>query len=122
MLLFFGVYFLVTFPLGSSDGIYTAGRYCLWIALPIVTDYLLRIQFVNNLLIITGTTRNSEKNLVFTETQLTYTKKILICLLVFAGFYQLFYYPFFDRRSRIQMHYALKSKNLTGNLYHKGAR
>jgi hypothetical protein len=52
MLLFFGLFFLVTFPLGSSDGVFTAGRYCLWIALPVIVDYLLSIQSVKNVMVI----------------------------------------------------------------------
>jgi hypothetical protein len=120
MLLFFGLFFLITFPLGSSDGIYTAGRYCLWLALPIVTDYLLRIQFVNNLLMVNRDNRQFLKKIDFPADQLTYTKKLVIGLLVIAGLYHLFYYPFFDRRSRFQMHYALDAKNLTGIYTTKG--
>ena len=120
MLLFFGFFFMVTFPLGSSDGIYTAGRYCLWIALPIIADYLLGIRYVNNLLTVTRDKEESRKKVVFTESQLIIAKKILIYLLLIAGFYQLFYYPFFDRRNRIQMHYSLDSKNLSGIFTTKG--
>ncbi len=120
MLLFFGLFFLVTFPLGSSDGIYTAGRYCLWIALPIITDYLLSIAFVNNLLTVTRDNQEFRKKVVFTEGQLIITKKTVIYLLMIAGLYQLFYYPFFDRRSRIQMHYSLEAKNLSGIYTTKG--
>jgi hypothetical protein len=120
MLLFFGLFFLVTFPLGSSDGIYTAGRYCLWIALPVITDYLLSIQLVNNLFTVTRNNQEFRKKIAFTENQLIITKKTVICLLIIAGLYQLFYYPFFDRRSRIQMHYSLEGKNLSGIYTTKG--
>ena len=32
LLLVAGIYFMFSFPMGSSAAIYTAGRYCLWIA------------------------------------------------------------------------------------------
>jgi hypothetical protein len=120
VLQFFGVFFLITFPLGSSDGIYTAGRYCLWIALPVSIDYILKIQSLNNLLIVQRDKLEYQKNLFITSTQFRYTKKILISLLFFAGLYQLFFYPFFDRHNRIDMHFALQSSNLKGIYTSKG--
>lgn len=33
---------------------------------------------------------------------------------IFTGFYHAYYYPFFDRRNRTEMHYALQSDQLKG--------
>jgi len=120
MLLFFGLFFLVTFPLGSSDGVFTAGRYCLWIALPVIVDYLLSIRTVRNVLVIHRDKQEFQKKLWFTENQFATTKRTLVYLLLFAGLYQLYYYPFFDRRDRSEMHYALQSENLKGIYTTKG--
>jgi hypothetical protein len=60
------------------------------------------------------------KKIVFTKEQLGFTKKLIIGLLMIAGFYQLFCYPFFDRRSRFLMHYTLDSKKLYGIYTTKG--
>ncbi len=114
VLQFFGVFFLISFPLGSSDGIFTAGRYCLWIALPVSIDHILKIQSLNNLLIVQRDKLEYQKKLIITSIQFYYTKKILVSLLFFAGLYQLFYYPFFDRHNRIDMHFGLQSSNLKG--------
>jgi hypothetical protein len=120
ILLFFGLFFMITFPLGSSDGVFTAGRYCLWIALPVTADYLLKIQSLQNRLVVHRDKLEYEKKVWFTENQLTVTKKILFYLLFFAGLYQLYYYPFFDRRNRNAMHYSLHSENLRGIYTTKG--
>jgi hypothetical protein len=120
LLLFFGIFFLVTFPLGSSDGIFTAGRYCLWIALPVTLNYLLNIQSLNNLLVVRRDKQDFANKVWISEQQLFTTKKILLCIVIFAGFYNIFYYPFFDRRSRMLMHYAIKSENLKGIYTTKG--
>jgi hypothetical protein len=113
-LLFFGCFFLLSFPLGSGNGIYSAGRYCLWIALPITLDYLLGIRSFSNILTIYKSEEGYSRGLRVAEGQLTITKKLLMGIAVFAGFYYLFCYPFFDRKNRLEMHYALQSRNLKG--------
>jgi hypothetical protein len=120
LLFFFGCFFLLSFPLGSSDGILTAGRYCLWIALPIAIDYLLNIRSVNLIVNIYRDKMETSRKLWITEKQLTNTKKVLVFILVFAGFYFVYYYPFFDRRNRMQMHYGLQSDKLKGIYTTKG--
>jgi hypothetical protein len=120
LLFFFGCFFLLSFPLGSSDGIYTAGRYCLWIALPITMDYLLKIRSFNfNLSVLRDKQEFSGKVWVG-ENHLGNVKKWLVFIFVFAGFYFVYFYPFFDRRNRIQMHYALQSDKLKGIYTTKG--
>lgn len=114
LLFFFGCFFLLSFPLGSSDGLYTAGRYCLWIALPIALDYLLNLQSLQNILVVSRAKQEFSRKVWISENQLGVVKKILLYTAVFAGFYQLYFYPFFDRRNRVGMHYSLQSANLKG--------
>jgi hypothetical protein len=114
MLLFFGVFFLLSFPLGSSDGIFTAGRYCLWIALPVTMHCILNIDSTNFTWVIKGEKKEYAGDLWFSEKLFAATKKILVFILIFAGFYFVYYYPFFDRRNRMLMHYSLQSDNLKG--------
>ena len=120
LLLFFGCFFLLSFPLGSSDGIYTAGRYCLWIALPVTLDYLLSIQSLDNTLVSRRHNKELHRKLSITEKQLTITKRWVTGLAILAGFYYAYCYPFFDRRNRMLMHYSLKSNNLKGIYTTKG--
>jgi hypothetical protein len=120
LLLFFGCFFLLSFPLGSSDGIYTAGRYCLWIALPVTLDYLLSIQSLDNAFVSRRHNQELNTRLWISEKQLMITKRLVTGLAVFAGFYYVYCYPFFDRRNRLLMHYSLKSNNLKGVYTTKG--
>ncbi|MDP4251016.1 MAG: glycosyltransferase family 39 protein [Bacteroidota bacterium] len=114
ILFFFGCFFLLSFPLGSSDGLYTAGRYCLWIALPVAIDYLLHLHALQNTLVINRNKREYSRKVWISEKQLTITKRTLLYLVIFGGFYHAYYYPFFDRRNRTEMHYALHSDHLKG--------
>jgi hypothetical protein len=120
LLSFFGCFFLLSFPLGSSDGIYTAGRYCLWIALPVTLDYFLKISAIH---LNTSVLRDNQEyygKLGVVENQMRNIKKCILFLLVFAGLYFVYYYPFFDRRNRSQMRYALRSDKLKGIYTTKG--
>jgi Dolichyl-phosphate-mannose-protein mannosyltransferase len=120
VLFFFGVFFLCSFPLGSSDGVFTAGRYCLWIGLPIAIDYLLKFQSSSLTSVIVRDDREYSRKLWVTESQFTNTKRLMVLTILFAGFYYLYYYPFFDRKNRVQMRFALESNNLKGIYTSKG--
>jgi hypothetical protein len=120
MLFFFGVFFLLSFPLGSSDGIFTAGRYCLWIALPVTMNYILNIDSTNFTWVIKREKKEHTGDFLISEKLFAATKKILVFILIFAGFYFVYYYPFFDRRNRMLMRYSLQSDNLKGIYTTKG--
>ena len=120
LLLFFGCFFLLSFPLGSSDGIYTAGRYCLWIALPVTLDYFLKIRTIHFNLSVQRDNQDFYGKLNFGENQLNKVKRWTTYILVFAGLYFVYFYPFFDRRNRVQMYYTLQSDKLKGIYTTKG--
>jgi hypothetical protein len=120
LLFFFGCFFLLSYPLGSSDGVFTAGRYCLWIALPITIDYLFKIRSTNLTIAISRDKKEYAIKLWVSARQLTVTKWLLTGTLAFAGFYYVYYYPFFDRKNRVQMRYSLTSNKLKGIYTTKG--
>ncbi|HEY1870935.1 MAG TPA: hypothetical protein VGG71_07750 [Chitinophagaceae bacterium] len=120
LLLFFGCFFLLSFPVGSSDGVWTAGRYCLWIGLPIAIDYILQIQSTSFDVTLTRNKDQVFYSFPVTASQLGIVKKILLFLLVFSSLFYFYFYPFFDRRNRADMHYALESANLKGIYTTKG--
>jgi hypothetical protein len=120
VLLFFGCFFLLSFPLGSSDGIYTAGRYCLWIALPVTLDYFLKISTLHFNISVLRDSQEYYGKIGAPENQLRSVKKWIVFILVFAGLCFVYSYPFFDRRNRMQMHYALESDHLKGIYTTKG--
>jgi hypothetical protein len=127
VLLFCGAYILVTYPFGSSAGIYTAGRYSFWIGLPLALDYLMNIRsLTNRFTFYQGETAGSQKEtgnslqIKVTGEQMSLVKKFIIVVLIFAGIYHSYFYPFFDRRNRLQMHYSMDNKFLHGIYTTKG--
>jgi len=120
IMFFFGCFFVLSFPVGSSDGVWTAGRYCLWIAVPVALDYLLGIRSVNIAISLYQEKNEHQTRFWITEKQLAGIKKIVVLVVLFAGFYHLYFYPFFDRRNRSLMRYALQSDKLKGIYTTKG--
>jgi hypothetical protein len=120
VIFFLGCFFLISYPLGSSDGIVTAGRYCLWIALPVALDYLLRVQSLQGSFSIFQDGGTYIAKQVYSERQFTRVKNVIFGLFLFAGFYHIYFYPFFDRRTRALMHYGFDSENLKGIYSTKG--
>lgn len=115
-----GYYMLITYPFGSDAGIYTAGRYSLWIGLPICIDYIFSIQSVKNVFSYNINEFNPSIKINITENQMRIAKNLLLVILIFAGIYFSFNYPFFDRRNRLKMRYSIDNKLLTGIYTTKG--
>jgi hypothetical protein len=122
LLIFCSFFILVTYSFGSSAGILTAGRYSLWIGLPIAVNYFFNFRSVKNQLSFLINGVNSSLQIIITESQLNTTKKILIVLLIFEGLFHSFFYPFFDRRNRLEMRYAINNKQLAGIYTTKGRK
>ena len=115
-----GYYILITYPFGSDAGIYTAGRYSLWIGLPISIDYIFSIRSVKNVFSYNINEFNPSIKINITENQIRIAKNLLLSILIFAGLYYSFNYPFFDRRNRLKMRYSIDNKLLTGIYTTKG--
>ncbi len=109
-LMYLGIFIAVVHPLGSSTGIETVIIYSLWIAFPIVFEYLFTLTLVGL------NTKHSEKfgnppsNLTLNQSQLSEVKKFSSGLLIFACLYYSFYYPYYDRKNRLNMHYEINNK------------
>lgn len=103
VLAFMGLYIILTYPLGSSDGIYTVGMYTLWIGLPIAIDYFSRwTQLETNWNV--NSTRTGWNLKTWIENRQLRTIGLLAVLLIFfALLRQAYYYPFFDWNARTRM-------------------
>lgn len=98
-----GLYIILTYPLGSSDGIYTVGIYTLWIGLPIAIDYFARWnQLESNWKL--DSNRSGWNLKIWINHQQFKTIGFFACILIFfALLRQAYYYPFFDWNERTRM-------------------
>ncbi len=98
-----GLYIILTYPLGSSDGIYTVGIYTLWIGLPVAIDYFSRwSQLEINWKL--DSTRSGWSIKTWIDNRQFRTIGLLAVLLIFfALLRQAYYYPFFDWNDRTRM-------------------
>jgi hypothetical protein len=119
-LLFCGCFILISFPFGSSAGIITAGRYSFWIGLPISINYLFNIKSIKNQFVFVKDDINNSIQIGITENQIRILKNISLIILIFAGIFHSYFYPFFDKRNRIDMRYSIHNANLKGIYTTKG--
>lgn len=115
LLSFIGAYVLLTYPLGSSDGLITVGIYSLWIILPVAVDYFNQWQSVNNPIVLQQKESNAWSiNLGISPEQLR-KLGIVGTIILFVGLlYHAYYYPFFDYHERTKMRYQVDNKYLRG--------
>ena len=114
LLAWIGIYFMLTYPLGSASGIYTAGRFALWIALPFALDYFIELRsFMVNF-----RWRHRKEtptiSLSIDEPFLDRLRSGVLVLLVVVGIYNLYNYPFFDWNNRARMTASIDNPHLKG--------
>ena len=114
VLMLIGCYIMMTYPLGSSAGIYTVGVYCLWIALPITVQWLFTLNSPGNRLKLFGWEEKLGINSLLTEVQMHRLARIIFGLSIFACLFHAYYYPFFDTSDRVKMRYGIHNKYMKG--------
>jgi hypothetical protein len=104
-----GMFFLLSYPVGSLLGIYTAGRFCSWIAMPFSFAFFLKLSTIKLDLIYRKDTKFSEHRTSLTENILRGSFWLTLLFIIVAGFYNQYRYPFYDWHSRLDMRYTLKN-------------
>jgi Dolichyl-phosphate-mannose-protein mannosyltransferase len=108
-----GCFILVTYPFTSSASLFTVGKYSLWLSFPIAIDYIFNIRSVDRLTF--GSKSISlPAFLSFSEIQLKQIRKFTVISCVLACLYFTYYYPFFDKHNRMDMHYSINNKYMRG--------
>lgn len=104
-----------TFPLGSSQGVLTAGFFSFWLLLPIVIDYLFSIEKVQ---ITLSTLRGKSDSSIFSDIgvkQLNLAKLLIVLTLSYTLMIRNSKYPPLDASSkRIDMRYSVHNKFVKG--------
>lgn len=110
VLAFMGAYFVLTYPLGSSDGIYTVGMYTLWIALPIAFDFFGKLKHFQNHSKLESAAKDLNLRTFITQRQFRFIGNWSAAIILFALLFQAYYYPFFDHHPRTKMTHAVNNK------------
>jgi len=98
-----GLYIILTYPLGSSDGLYTVGLYTLWIALPVAVDYFAKWLRFDSQWAMQGREDGWRFSLLLRPEQFRIIGLLGTLLIFLALLRQAYYYPFFDWNARTRM-------------------
>jgi hypothetical protein len=107
-----GSLMLLIAPLGSAGGLYSMGRYSLWLIFPVTIYYINRItdsDFKFNI-------SNKYSPIVFVVPKLSlhFLKNICISVIIIMSLYYAYFYPYFDLNNRKDMHYSVNNRYLRG--------
>jgi hypothetical protein len=114
ILMLAGCFLVVGYPFGSSSGLYTVGINTFWIAFPIAINYFFNIRSLNSSVQLNEKQSAHSFKLGISEKQYSLIKSCTAILLIVGCLYHAYFYPYFDTRSRIKMHYSLNSRYLKG--------
>jgi hypothetical protein len=113
-----GTYITLTYALGSSAGIFTAGVHIFWISIPIAMDYILNLKDFNYRFSLSSTNSNGLANnySVIKEQQFhfRYIKKYIIAISIVGCIYHQWFYPLHDESSRFGMYTSIDNKYVKG--------
>lgn len=116
-LMLIGTYITLTYALGSSAGIFTAGVHIFWISIPIAIDYILKIKDFNYRFSISTNNGGLPNNYsVVQEQQFHFRpiKKYIIAISITGCIYHQWFYPLHDESSRLGMFTSIDNKYVKG--------
>jgi len=110
LLMGIGAYLAIVYEIGSSAGIITAGRYALWLSLPIAVDTLVSLGTKDYAIF------GSKVSIHFSrisEGQSSLMRNTILGIAVVSGLYLCLRYPFSDLHERSELTAPLHNKNLS---------
>jgi hypothetical protein len=114
-LMLIGTYISLTYALGSSAGIFTAGVHIFWIALPIGIDFILNIKnFYSKVSLGYKPGTSYSTDLVINDGQFRNIKLYIVAISLLGCFVHQWFYPLHDESNRIKMLYQVKNKYVRG--------
>ncbi len=116
-LMLISTYICLTYALGSSAGIFTAGVHIFWLSIPIAIDYILNLKTFSYRFWLTTQNREdvSDESSV-QEPQFRLIKTAIVAISIIGGIYHQWFYPMHDETSRLGMFYSIDNKNVKGIL------
>jgi hypothetical protein len=114
-LMLISTYICLTYALGSSAGIFTAGVHIFWLAIPIGIDYILNLKtFTYRFWLTTKNNETVTDESGVQESQFRLIKAGIIWISVIGGLYHQWFYPMHDETSRLGMFYQIDNKYVKG--------
>ena len=104
VLMLIAAFFFITYPIGSAYGIHSAGKFCLWLALPIGLDSLFRMSYAGSEFSWqTSGGKPMRMKISFQQKQWAELNKLLVLVMVVGGVVYQFFFPFYDWHNRFSM-------------------
>ncbi len=101
-----GCLLLLVIPAGQPTALMAAGKYAVWIALPVTVDYLLNIRSLSSSIVISENRRYSYDQLIPPEEMQGLRNGFIFLTLVYVLSVS-YFYPYSDRSNRVAMRYKL---------------
>jgi hypothetical protein len=115
-----GCIMLLVMPVGSNFVLITAGKYAVWIIIPVTVDFLLNIRALSSRVVVSENSRQVYEQ-VIDENHMTGLRNTCIYLTLVFILSVTFYYPYFDRANRIVMRYPVNNVHVA-HIYTTQAR
>jgi hypothetical protein len=114
LLMLMGILMLLILPQGSDGGIFSLGRYCFWIPLPVIFHYLYGMNAFDSKIAIANNDKPVLYSLSIEKKQVRHYIRWMLMLSLIICFSYAYFYPFFDRGNRINMTFKVDNKYLRG--------
>ena len=104
VLMLIAVFFFISYPVGSAYGIHSAGKFCLWLALPLGLDTLFRMRNTGGELFWKVSGQDPARiGFFFSQEQWMEISKLLVIVMITGGLVYQFFFPFYDWHNRLTM-------------------
>jgi heme/copper-type cytochrome/quinol oxidase subunit 4 len=102
VLMLAGCYMVAVYPFGSSSGLYTVGINTFWIAFPVAINHWFSRQTLGR------------QPFVINAEQTKWIRSFGVLMLIFTCLIHAYFYPYFDRKNRLEMTHSIDNKHLKG--------
>jgi hypothetical protein len=110
-----GCLMILIIPMGSDFVLLVAGKYAVWIILPVSVDYILSIRSLSSSVTVTENNQHSYVQAIDVS-QMTGLRNACIYLTFIFILSVTYYYPHFDKGSRAGMWYSVNNSHVKGVL------
>jgi Dolichyl-phosphate-mannose-protein mannosyltransferase len=109
-----GCLITLTYPIGSSSGILTAGIYSFWLSIPITLNHFLGLRSftVKSLWNYEANAAENQSRILIREDQFREVKRWGLVLCILGCLYSAYYYPMHNASERVDMRYSVNTNKL----------
>jgi hypothetical protein len=108
-----GAILLLVMPFGSNYVLMTVGKYAIWIIVPIAVDYLLNIQSLSGIVVVSEKSQRSYEQVIDAK-HIAGLRNVCMFLTLIYILSVSYFYPYFDRSNRAVMRYTVYNDYVRG--------